>query len=247
MLLELDHLQKDFGNNRVLEDITFSVNEGEFVIVLGASGAGKSTLLRCINGLCRSTEGRIMIDNMEVCKHNLSEIRKRVAFIFQNINVVGSLTVLQNVLVGRLNQKAWWNVFFTDEDREMALKAIERVGLKEKVHTRVDCLSGGQRQRVGIARSLVQNPSIILADEPISSLDPVSGREIMGLLSEINQEFGTIILCNLHQIEYVKHYGNRVLGIRSGRVAVDRPINKVDTSDLVDIYGSEFTSLEENA
>ncbi|MDK2868261.1 MAG: phosphonate transport system ATP-binding protein [Clostridiales bacterium] len=236
----LEKVRKNFGENQVLKEIDFELKKGEFTVILGSSGAGKSTLLRCINGLCVPTDGKITINGMEVNKRNINKIRKRVGFIFQDINVVGNLNVMQNVLIGRLGYKSPWNIFFSKEEKDKAEQAIEMVGLIDKIHTRVDKLSGGQRQRVGIARVLVQNPDIILADEPVASLDPVTGQGIMELIRKINQEMGTIILCNLHQLEYAKKYGQRIIGISEGKIQFDKNSSDINDNDLRTIYGDSF-------
>lgn len=239
-MVSVQEIRKSFGNNHVLRGISFNLQKGEFAVVLGSSGAGKSTLLRCINGLCKPNAGKISINGTEVNKRNLNSIRKKVGFIFQNINVVGNLTVMQNVLTGRLGYKAPWNIFFTKEERDRAIQAIEMVGLLDKIHTRTDKLSGGQKQRVGIARVLVQNPDIILADEPVASLDPVTGQGIMELLKKINHEMGTIILCNLHQLEYAIQFGQRVIGISEGNIQFDKKSFEINDNDLTTIYGKGF-------
>ncbi|QYR22731.1 ATP-binding cassette domain-containing protein [Paenibacillus sp. sptzw28] len=163
----------------------------------------------------------IRINDIEVCKKNLQKLRRKVGFIFQNFNVIGNLTVKQNVLIGLLGTKSFWYIFFTKEEKKKAEEAIEIVGLREKMNTRVDQLSGGQKQREGIARVLVQNPDVILADEPVSNLDPVMSREILDILQQINETRGTVIICNLHQLEYANAYGHRIIGIHGGKVQYD--------------------------
>ncbi len=239
-MIQINKLEKFFGQNEVLKNISFEVKQGEFLIVLGSSGAGKSTLLRCINGLVTPTSGEVLINDLKVNKRNIQRIRKKVGFIFQGFNVIGNLSVLHNVLIGRLAYKSPVNIFFSKEERKMAEEAIEIVGLKDKVNTRVDQLSGGQKQRVGIARVLVQNPEIILADEPVSSLDPVIGREILELLREINQQRRTTIICNLHQLEYAKTFGQRIVGVRNGTVQYDGIAKNIKDMDLLNIYGEKF-------
>jgi phosphonate transport system ATP-binding protein len=197
-MIEVENLTKFFGPLPVLKGLSFRVTCGDFVVVLGPSGAGKSTLLRCLSGLVSPSDGTVAIDGIKLDRRHLAALRKRVGFIFQGVNVHGNLTVLKNVLIGRLAEKAPWDVFFSKEDRRVALEAIDRVGLGAKVAARASKLSGGQRQRVGIARALAHDPAVLLADEPVSSLDPVTGREILDLLREINRDRGTTVLCNLH-------------------------------------------------
>lgn len=239
-MISIENLSKSFGSNEVLKGISFQVKRGEFLTILGSSGAGKSTLLRCINGLFEPSTGVIVVDGMEVNKANIKNIRKKVGFIFQNINVAPNLTVMTNVLTGTLGTKTPLNIFFSKEDREKATEAIEIVGLTDKINTRVGRLSGGQRQRVGIARVLVQNPKIILADEPVSSLDPVIGREILELLQKINKTRGTVIICNLHQLEFAKRFGQRIIGIRHGVFQFDKEPSKLQRGDLLKVYGNGY-------
>jgi|Wag4MinimDraft_16_1082657.scaffolds.fasta_scaffold00124_11 phosphonate transport system ATP-binding protein len=244
IMIVVEKIRKEFGKNQVLKGISFNLKKGEFAVVLGSSGAGKSTLLRCLNGLCQPTSGKIVINDVEMNQKNLNKIRKRVGFIFQNINVVGNLTVMQNVLTGSLAGKSPWNIFFDREEKKKAIQAIEMVGLADKVNTRVDKLSGGQKQRVGIARVLVHNPEIILADEPVSSLDPVTGQGIMELLEHINQDLGTTVLCNLHQIEYAKQFAKRIFGIENGYIQFDKQVSEISDVDLKSIYGHSFNKQD---
>lgn len=243
-MIQINNLVKSFGSNEVLKDISFNVQKGEYLNILGSSGAGKSTLLRCINGLVSPTSGEILINHMSVDKNNLKKIRKKVGFIFQGFNVIGNLSVLNNVLVGRLAYKSPLNIFFSKEEKRVAEEAIEIVGLKDKKNIRAERLSGGQKQRIGIARVLVQNPEIILADEPVASLDPVIGREILELLEEINRQRGTTILCNLHQLEYAKTFGQRIIGVRKGVIQYNGVANEIREKDLAAIYGEKFIRNE---
>jgi len=243
-MIEVDHLSKSFGPLTVLDRLSFRVGRGEFVAVLGPSGAGKSTLLRCLNGLVRPSSGSIVVDGIGLDRRHLAAVRKRVGFVFQGVNVHGNRTVLQNVLIGRLAGKAPWNVFFSEEDRRVARAAIERVGLGAKVHDRVSTLSGGQRQRVGIARALAHDPAVLLADEPTSSLDPVTGREILDLLREINRDRGTTVLCNLHDVGQAGRVADRILGLRVGAIAFDGPADRLAPDDLARIYGDRLHDPE---
>jgi phosphonate transport system ATP-binding protein len=221
-----------------LNGLSFRVDRGEAVFVLGPSGAGKSTLLRCLNGLVLPDGGRVMVDGGAVDRRSLRQVRKKVGFIFQGFNVVGNLSVLRNVMIGRLAEKAPWNVVFTKADRRIALEAIAAVGLSEKVHARVDTLSGGQKQRVGIARALVHDPEVLLADEPISNLDPRSGAEILSLLRTINVERGTTVICNIHDVGHATRLGARLIGIRGGLIRYDGPPDGLSAADLASIYGA---------
>lgn len=243
-MIEVEHLTKSFGSLVVLDGLSFRVGRGEFVVVLGPSGAGKSTLLRCLNGLVRPSGGSIAVDGIGLDRHHLPAVRRRVGFIFQGVNVHGNLTVLQNVLIGRLAEKAPWAVLFSEDDRRVARDAIERVGLGAKRDARVSTLSGGQRQRVGIARALAHDPAVLLADEPVSSLDPVTGREILDLLREINRDRGTTVLCNLHDVGLASRVADRILGLRGGAIAFDGPPARLAPEDLARIYGDGLHPIE---
>ncbi len=243
-MIEVENLTKSFGPLAVLKGLSLGVSRGDMVVILGPSGAGKLTLLRCLNGLVTPTGGSVLIDGIKVDRRHLGAVRKRVGFIFQGVNVHGNLTVLQNVLLGRLAEKSPWNVFFSKEDRRVALEAIERVGLGAKVGERVSKLSGGQRQRVGIARSLAHAPAVLLADEPVSSLDPVTGREILDLLREINRDRGTTLLCNLHDVGFARRIADRILGLHGGEITFDGPPDRLSPFELARIYGDSLPEPE---
>jgi len=237
-------LVKEFpGGVKALQGIDLEIEAGEFVILLGPSGAGKSTLLRCINGLVRPTAGRVELDGAPVGNGSgvsLREQRKNVGMIFQQFNLVKRLKVLDNVLCGRLYYNPCWSScfnIFPRSDVNIALHCLERVGLREKAHQRADTLSGGQQQRVGIARALVQQPRVILADEPVASLDPKSSRLVMDILSEINRQDGITVIASLHDVDLAMDYARRVVGVRDGRVVVDRPAAIVTPKDVENIYG----------
>ncbi|WNC15464.1 phosphonate ABC transporter ATP-binding protein [Brevibacillus brevis] len=239
-MIEIQELTKAFGGNIVLDKVTFSIHNREFLVILGSSGAGKSTLLRCINGLLAPTSGQIRMDGTVYTQKNIRELRRKVGFIFQHYEVIGNLSVMQNVLLGSLGTKSFWNVFFSREERVKAAEAIELVGLGDKVHVRVDQLSGGQKQRVGIARAVFQNPQVILADEPVASLDPVTSLEILSLLKRIKEEKGTTIVCNLHQLEYARTFGERIIGIRHGMIQYDGQASRITEADIRNIYGNAY-------
>jgi phosphonate transport system ATP-binding protein len=239
-MIQVANLTKSFGPLTVLDRLSFRVDRGAFVVVLGPSGAGKSTLLRCLNGLVRPSGGSVAVDGIGLDRRHLPAVRKRVGFIFQGVNVHGNLTVVQNVLIGRLAEKPPWGVLFSKEDRRVAREAIDRVGLGAKVDARVSTLSGGQRQRVGIARALAHDPAVLLADEPIASLDPVTGREILDLLREINRDRGTTVLCNLHDVGHATRVADRIIGLRGGSVAFDGPPDRLSSEDLARIYGDRL-------
>ncbi len=236
-MIEVEGLRKSFGRLEVLKGLHFRVRRGESVIVLGASGAGKSTLLRCLNGLILPDGGSLTIGGIAVRRESLRALRKRVGFIFQGFNVIGNLSVLRNVLVGRLAEKSFFNLVFTRADRLAAMDAIEAVGLADKAHGRVDTLSGGQKQRVGIARALAHGPDILLADEPVSNLDPRTGGDVLALLRSINRERGTTLICNIHDVAAAARMGDRVLGLRDGLIRYDGPPAGLTAGELERIYG----------
>ena len=204
-MLEINNLKKTFENGSpALKGVDLKINKGEFVSILGPSGSGKTTLLRTINGLETSSGGEIYFDNKEVNNNNISEVQKKTGMIFQEFNLVNNLSAINNVLTGLLNSSnKFLSLFylFKKNKKIEALKSLKTVGLLEKSYNRSDELSGGQRQRVGIARAIIKKPLLLLADEPVASLDPKSSNIILSLLKKINQEFGTTILCNLHQVD----------------------------------------------
>lgn len=248
-LLKIDHLTKDYSDDcRALDDVKLSVNEGEFVSIIGPSGAGKSTLLRCINRMIEATSGNIIFDDidvMDVKKQDLRKLRTKIGMIFQHYNLVDRLTVIENSLHGRLGYKSTLQGvlgIYNQEEKENALKALEFLGLSEQIYKRCDQLSGGQKQRVGIARALIQNPKMILCDEPIASLDPNTSKIIMDHLKRICEEMGITCLVNLHQVNVAMRYSDRIIGVRDGKVVYDgEPDLSID--DVQNIYGSEADEL----
>ena len=221
-MLEINDLKKTFENGSpALKGVDLKINKGEFVSILGPSGSGKTTLLRTINGLETSSEGEIYFDNKKINNNNISEVQKKTGMIFQEFNLVNNLSAINNVLTGLLNSSnKFLSLFYLFSKRQKieALKSLETVGLLEKSYSKSDELSGGQRQRVGIARAIIKKPLLLLADEPVASLDPKSSNLILSLLKKINQEFGTTILCNLHQVDLAKKYSDRVVGLIDGKI-----------------------------
>jgi phosphonate transport system ATP-binding protein len=250
-MLTITGLSRQFGNTAAVNDVTLAIEPGSFVGVIGRSGAGKSTLLRMINRLVEPSEGTIRFDGIEVTALRtkaLRDWRARCAMIFQQFNLVGRLDVLTNVLMGRLTKvpthrsllKLW-----SDEDRAIALSALEQFDVGSLASKRADEISGGQQQRVAIARALVQEPQIILADEPVASLDPRNTKVVMDALARINAEYGITVLCNLHSLDLARGYCDRIVGMSAGRVAFDgRPY---DLTDAVarDLYGLEAAEVIE--
>jgi phosphonate transport system ATP-binding protein len=239
-MLEINNLKKTFENGSpALKGVDLKINKGEFVSILGPSGSGKTTLLRTINGLETSTGGEIYFDNKKVNNNNISEVQKKTGMIFQEFNLVNNLSAINNVLTGLLNSSnKFLSLFylFSKEQKIEALRSLETVGLLEKSHNRSDELSGGQRQRVGIARAIIKKPLLLLADEPVASLDPKSSNLILSLLKKINQEFGTTILCNLHQVDLAKKYSDRVVGLMDGKIIFDEKSVNINEAYLKKIY-----------
>ena len=239
-MLEINNLKKTFDNGSpALKGVDLKINKGEFVSILGPSGSGKTTLLRTINGLETSSGGEIYFDNKEVNNNNISEVQKKTGMIFQEFNLVNNLSAINNVLTGLLNSSnKFLSLFylFSKKQKIEALRSLETVGLLEKSYSRSDELSGGQRQRVGIARAIIKKPLLLLADEPVASLDPKSSNLILSLLKKINQEFGTTILCNLHQVDLAKKYSDRVVGLIDGKITFDEKSININEAYLKKIY-----------
>jgi len=230
-----------------MQALDLEIEPGEFVVIVGSSGAGKSTLLRAVNGLNRLTAGTVEVDGQPVARREgreLRALRKRIGMIFQDFRLVKRMNVMNNVLVGRLAHVPGWRAMFNlwpQRDRDIAARALERVGISEKAWTRASSLSGGQQQRVGIARALAQEPAIILADEPVASLDPVTTHQIMRDLVRINRELGITTLVNLHFLDLAREYGQRIIGLRQGELVYDGSARKVSDADFREIYGRDFT------
>jgi len=248
-MLEVRHLTKVYDDGTVaLRDVSFDVQDGEFLVIIGLSGAGKSTLLRCINRLIEPTEGQIIWDGIDITAaspQELRQIRRQIGMIFQHFNLVKRSSVLTNVLSGRLGYVSPWASLvnrFPAEDYRRAMRALERLGIADQAHKRADELSGGQQQRVGIARALMQEPKMILADEPVASLDPVLAHSILGHLERLNQEDGITILCSLHYLDLIQRYATRVIGLRDGRLVYRgsrEDIRRMTDEEFKEIYGEE--------
>lgn len=245
-MLEIKNLTKVYdGNVQALDNVSFNVNQGEFLAVIGLSGSGKSTLLRCINRLVEPTNGEVIWDGVDVTKAGPDElrwIRRQIGMIFQQFNLVERSSVLTNVLAGRLgytNPAMSLVNRFSKSDVEMAYKQLERVGIREQANKRADELSGGQQQRVSIARAMMQNPKIILADEPVASLDPVLAHSIMQYLEKINKEDGVTIICSLHFLDLVHRYANRAIALNAGVLMFDGVPKEIDDDKFKEIYGKE--------
>jgi phosphonate transport system ATP-binding protein len=245
-MLRVEHLTKVYDDGTVaLRDVSFEVADGEFLAVIGLSGSGKSTLLRCINRLIDPTEGRILWNDEDITaasQEDMRRIRRRIGMVFQHFNLVARSKVITNVLAGRLGYTSPALAVvnrFAKPDRERAIAQLERVGLAEKANNRAEELSGGQQQRVGIARAMVQEPEMILADEPVASLDPVLAHSIMQYLETINREDEVTVLCSLHFLDLVHRYGQRVIALNEGRLVFEGLPSEIDDEMFKDIYGQE--------
>ena len=245
-MLEIKNLTKVYeGGVQALYNVSFSVEQGEFLAVIGLSGSGKSTLLRCINRLVEPTEGQIIWNGVDVTSANQSDlrlIRRKIGMVFQHFNLVERSQVITNVLSGRLgyiNPALSLINRFPESDTEAALKQLERVEIADQAYKRADELSGGQQQRVGIARAMVQEPEMILADEPVASLDPVLAHSIMQYLEKINQEDGVTVLCSLHFLDLVHRYADRAIALNEGKLMFDGSPKAIDDEKFKEIYGKE--------
>ena len=245
-MLKVEHLTKVYeGGTLALEDVSFEVKDGEFMAVIGLSGSGKSTLLRCINRLIEPTEGRITWNGVDITgasQEDLRRIRRRIGMVFQHFNLVNRSKVTTNVLSGRLgytNPAYSLMNRFAKDDHARAQAQLERVGLVDRDEHRADALSGGQQQRVGIARAMIQEPEMILADEPVASLDPVLAHSIMQYLEQFNQEDGVTVLCSLHFLDLVEKYSQRVIALNEGRLVFEGTAKELDDERFKDIYGRE--------
>lgn len=240
-MIQIHRLYKEYGKaTKALSNINLEVPQGQFVVLLGPSGAGKSTLLRCINGLAKATAGEIFVQGDAVHDaHKLENIRRKVGMVFQQFNLVKRLTVLENVLCGRLAHTHVWASclkLFLRQDIDLALHCLDRVGLGHKAYERADQLSGGQQQRVGIARALAQCPRIILADEPVASLDPKAAEKVLTALRTIKEQDHITVIVSLHNVELANRYAERIIGIKDGRVVIDRAANMLTADDVEAIY-----------
>jgi phosphonate transport system ATP-binding protein len=249
-MLRIENLVKEYpGGIRALEDVSIEVRDGEFVVLIGLSGSGKSTLLRCVNRLVEPTSGRILLDDLDITAARASDLRKvrrNIGMIFQQFNLVKRSTVLTNVLTGRLGYVSQWQgllAHFGEEDYRRALVNLERVGLRDRAHQRADRLSGGQQQRVAIARALMQEPKIMLADEPVASLDPATSHSVLKYLQQINRE-GMTVICSLHFLSLARTYGTRVIALKAGRLMFDGKPSEIDAERFRSIYGEEAVEVE---
>jgi len=242
--LVIETVTKRYGTTLALDDVSFVVNPGEFVALLGPSGAGKSTLFRCVTRLVAPDTGVVRVlgrDMSALGGQELRLARRDVGLIFQQFNLIGRLSAMDNVLAGRMGHASTLRVMlrqFTRADRQLALAALDRVGLLERAGQRADSLSGGQQQRVAIARVLAQQARLLLADEPVSSLDPQSAENVLGILRNIARETGIAVVCALHQVDLARRYADRVVALRGGRKLLDTSVNAFDQNAFQELYGA---------
>ena len=249
-ILEFRNVSKTYDHKTMaLSDVSFTVNEGEFVSIIGPSGSGKSTILRCINRLVDATQGVIVFDGQDVTALNrrqLRAVRTKTGMIFQHYNLVNRLSVIENVLHGRLGHKSNLSGIaghYTEAEKEQAFAILAKLGLTDQAYKRCDELSGGQKQRVGIARAIMQQPRLILCDEPIASLDPSASKVIMDHLSDINQSMNITCILNLHQVDVAMKYSKRIIGLTKGRIVYDGPADQLPQSTIYEIYQSNKGEL----
>lgn len=245
-MIIFDNVSKVYPNKvKGLDGVSLTIAQGEFVAIIGRSGAGKSTLLRAVNKMHEVTAGTLKVDDVEVRLLEgkaLRAFRRRIGMVFQSFNLVNRTTVIRNVLVAKVPEMPLFRVLlglYRKEDKIAALTALDKVGILEKAYVRVDQISGGQQQRVALARTLAQNPQIILADEPVAALDPVTARQVMDDFKRINQETNITILLNIHHVELALEYADRIIGIRSGRIVFDGKAAEVDRTVIERIYTEE--------
>lgn len=245
-MIEFNHVNKTYPNGTdALKNINLKIEQGEFVAVIGLSGAGKSTLIRCINRMHDITSGRLYVNHVDVSKlkgKQIRRFRRRIGMIFQSFNLVTRMSVINNVLVTFVPDLPMWRKLagvFTKEHKLKALEALDKVGILDKAYMRVDQLSGGQQQRVALARTLAQNPDILLADEPIASLDPVTSKLVMDDFKTINQTMKISVIMNIHHVEIALEYADRIIGVREGEIVFDGAADQVTKEILDDIYGNQ--------
>ncbi|MFP5333049.1 MAG: phosphonate ABC transporter ATP-binding protein [Acidimicrobiia bacterium] len=247
-MIEFENVDVTYpGGLKALKNVSLTIETGELVVIVGLSGAGKSTLLRAINGFVPITAGSVKVDGVEVRgadPKTLRELRSHIGMIFQTFNLVNRTTVINNVLMGRLSKVPRWRSMlglWPASEREVALRALERVEIVEKAYVRASDLSGGQQQRVGIARALAQEPTVVLADEPVASLDPVTSHTVMRDLRRINRELEITTIINLHFLDLARSYGQRLIGLRDGQLVYDGQIADVGEETFREIYGRAVT------
>ena len=250
-MIKFDNVSKVYPNGyHALKNISLEIEQGEFVAIIGLSGAGKSTLLRTINRMHDISDGTLTVNGQEVNQLKGKELRKfrrKLGMVFQSFNLVTRTTVIKNVLTSRVPDLPVWKAIiglYPKKDKIIALEALDKVGILDKAYIRADQLSGGQQQRVALARTLAQNPEIILADEPVAALDPITAGQVMDDFKRINKEMNISVLINIHHVDLALKYCDRVIGIKAGEIVYDGPSSKVDQAVLKEIYGRELSEDE---
>lgn len=253
-MIEFKNVYKTYPNGfTALKNVNLNIEQGEFVAIIGLSGAGKSTILRCINRMHDIQQGTLTVDGVDVeglSGKSLRRFRRKVGMIFQSFNLVSRSTVIKNVLTADVPDMPFWRVLFgifTKEQKMRALESLDKVGILDKAYTRCDQLSGGQQQRVALARTLNQNPSIILADEPVASLDPVTARQVMSDFVRINKEYKITILLNIHHVDLALNYCDRVIGVRAGEIVFDGPASSITQEQLDEVYNGTAVPTTEKS
>jgi phosphonate transport system ATP-binding protein len=252
-MLEIKNLSKVYDDGtKALNNVSFTVPDGEFLVVIGLSGSGKSTLLRCINRLIEPTSGQIILNGQDITAASPAQLRlmrRDIGMIFQQFNLVKRSSVMKNVLAGRLGYvNPWLSMLgiFPKEERARARRALETVGITEKANNRADALSGGQQQRVGIARALMQEPKLLLADEPVSALDPATSHSVMKYIEQINRDQGVSVICSLHFLSLARTYASRIIALKDGNMMFDGGPKEIDEARFREIYGEEAVEVEIN-
>lgn len=253
-MIEFKNVYKTYPNGfTALKNVNLNIEQGEFVAIIGLSGAGKSTILRCINRMHDIQQGTLTVDGVDVESLSgkaLRRFRRKVGMIFQSFNLVSRSTVIKNVLTADVPDMPFWRVLFgifTKEQKMRALESLDKVGILDKAYTRCDQLSGGQQQRVALARTLNQNPSIILADEPVASLDPVTARQVMSDFVRINKEYKITILLNIHHVDLALNYCDRVIGVRAGEIVFDGSASSITQEQLDEVYNGTAVPTTEKS
>jgi phosphonate transport system ATP-binding protein len=251
MAIVFENVGKTYDNGTVaLIDVNAKIEQGEFITIIGLSGAGKSTFLKCINKILDVTDGELIVDGINPNTLHGKELRlykRKIGMVFQSFNLISKTTVLRNVLASRVADMPLWKTIlgiYSREDKIIALEALDKVGILEKSYIRADQLSGGQQQRVALARTVAQAPDVILADEPVASLDPITAKQIMDDFKRINETENITIIANMHHVDLALQYAHRVIGIREGEIVFDGPVEKVNDDILTHVYGRQLTDKD---
>lgn len=247
-MIQFEHVDKVYANGtKALDDVSLTIEQGEFVAIIGLSGAGKSTLIRTINKMIDTTGGRLTVNGVDVSTlkgKKLRLFRRKIGMVFQSFNLVSRTSVINNVLAARVAEMGLFNVLFglyTKKDKLLALESLDKVGILDKAYIRADQLSGGQQQRVALARTLAQKPEIILADEPVAALDPVMADVVMEDFRRINRDMNITVMINIHHVDLALQYADRIIGIRAGQIVYDGPTAQITEETLKEIYGRSLT------